>query len=337
MRVVVHGHIHSCLSLRSVLFSVTLIYLTHVLYCRAWYFFKSEKIMQKNAENSLEEKKPLLTSDAWYNIIFDSRIQRFIVVLILLNTISLGLETSESVMKFCGGFLYAFDTFALCVYTIEITLKIIALRMRFFRDGWNVFDFLIVAIAYVPAVGTLSVLRSLRILRAMRIISVIPRLRVIVRSLITSLPSIGWISLLLMVMFYIFAVMSTRLFGATFPEWFGSLGDSYYTLFQILTLESWSMGIVRPVMEQFPYAWIFFIPFILLTSFVVLNVFIAIIVGAMGDIRAEDKAQAVSATLAHQEGTTQELLLAEIALMREQLARLEALSTQVDTNKNSQQ
>ncbi len=286
--------------------------------------------MQKNEKNFANEDKTLPVKDAWYNIIFDNRVQRFIVALIILNTITLGLETSESVVNFCGGFLHAFDIFALSVYTIEITLKLIALRTKFFRDGWNVFDFLIVAIAYVPAVGPLSVLRSLRILRAMRIISAIPRLRVIVRSLITSLPSIGWISVLLMIVFYIFAVMSTRLFGATFPEWFGTLGESYYTLFQILTLESWSMGIVRPIMEQFPYAWIFFVPFILLTSFVVLNVFIAVIVGAMGDIRAEDQAQAVSDSLAQEERSHQELLVAEIALMREQLARLEALSTQLE-------
>ncbi len=287
--------------------------------------------MSKNAEKPLNENEKPAVADAWYNIIFDSRVQRFIVALIILNTITLGLETSERVVNFCGGFLYAFDVFALSIYTIEITLKLIALRTKFFRDGWNVFDFLIVGIAYLPAVGPLSVLRSLRILRAMRIISAIPRLRVIVRSLITSLPSIGWISVLLMVVFYIFAVMSTRLFGSTFPEWFGTLGESYYTLFQILTLESWSMGIARPVMEQFPYAWLFFVPFILLTSFVVLNVFIAVIVGAMGDIRAEDQAQAASASLAQQEGTNQELLIAEIALMREQLTRLEALSKQLDT------
>ncbi len=286
-------------------------------------------MLENSQKNSSEQEDTPVNPGAWYNIVLHPRVQRFIICLIILNTFTLGLETSQSAVKSFGGLLYAFDVFALGVYTIEIILKILALRSNFFRNGWNVFDFLIVGIAYVPAVGPLSVLRSLRILRALRIVSAIPRLRIIVRSLIVSLPSIGWISLLLMVVFYIFAVMATRLFGTVFPEWFGNLGESYYTLFQILTLESWSMGIVRPIMEQFPYAWIFFVPFILLTSFVVLNVFIAVIVGAMGDIRDEEQSQQL-----HSQGqsSTEELLLAEIAQMREHMARIEALSSQLKKN-----
>ncbi len=286
--------------------------------------------MLENAQkNSSEQEDIPVNPDAWYNIVLHHRVQRFIICLIILNTLTLGLETSQSATDSFGGLLHAFDVFALGVYTIEIILKLLALRGSFFRNGWNVFDFLIVGIAYVPAVGPLSVLRSLRILRALRIVSAIPRLRIIVRSLIVSLPSIGWISLLLMVVFYVFAVMATRLFGAAFPEWFGNLGESYYTLFQILTLESWSMGIVRPIMEQFPYAWIFFVPFILLTSFVVLNVFIAVIVGAMGDIRDEEQSQQLHS---QEQSSTEELLLAEIAQMREHMARIEALSSQLKKN-----
>ncbi len=281
--------------------------------------------MAQNKNLAEYEDKPK-NPDAWYNFVLSQKVQRFIVCIIILNTISLGLETSTYFMTEYGTLLTAFDTFALGIYTIEIILKLMALRLSFFRNSWNVFDFLIVSIAYVPAVGPLSVLRSLRILRALRIVTTIPRLRIIVRSLITSLPSIGWISVLLMVFFYIFAVMATRLFGSAFPEWFGTLGESYYTLFQILTLESWSMGIVRPIMEQFPYAWMFFVPFILLTSFVVLNVFIAVIVGAMGDIRAEEQTQTAAENMRETNLDTQELLVKEISCLREQLVRLEALS-----------
>jgi voltage-gated sodium channel len=145
-----------------------------------------------------------------------------------------------------------------------------------------------VAIALVPGTGKLSVLRSLRILRISRLIARLPRLRIIVEAIIRSLPSIGWISFLLVIFFYVFSVLTTNLFGADYPEWFGSIGASMYTLFQMLTLESWSMGIARPVMTTFPYAYVVFVPFILLSSFVVLNMFIGVIVNTIGEVMSED-------------------------------------------------
>ncbi len=280
--------------------------------------------MSTKKETSIDVENTPAVPGAWYNIILNPRVQNFIMWVIIINALTLGLETSASIRASYGSILHFIDVVALGIYTIELVLKFLALRGRFFRSGWNLFDLFIVIIAYMPAVGPLAVLRSLRILRAMRIISTVPRLRVIVRSLILSLPSIGWVSLLLLVMFYIFSVMATRLFGPTFPEWFGNLGESYYTLFQILTLESWSMGIVRPVMEAFPYAWLFFIPFILLTSFVVLNVFIAVIVGAMSDIREEEKVDAVA--IENEQNTPAQQLASEIENLRAQLIRLEALS-----------
>ena len=154
-------------------------------------------------------------------------------------------------------------------------------RLRFFRDPWSLFDFIVVAIALIPATGNLSVLRALRILRVLRLITVVPSLRRVVGGLITALPGMGSIVVLLSLLFYVFAVMATKLFGQSFPEWFGTIGASAYSLFQIMTLESWSMGIVRPVMEQYPYAWAFFVPFIIVTTFAVLNLFIGIVVNAM--------------------------------------------------------
>lgn len=292
----------------------------------------SENVLNETVNKTAEQTEgyDIETSPAvpgaWYNFILSQKVQNFIIFIIILNAFTLGLETSPYIRENYGSLLHIFDIFALAVYTIELTLKILALRLRFFKSGWNIFDFVIVGIAYVPATGPLTILRAFRILRVLRLISSIPRLRVIIRSLVVSLPSIGWISFLLLIMFYIFSVLATNLYGATFPEWFGTLGESYYTLFQLITLESWSMGIVRPVMEVYPFSWLFFIPFILLTAFVILNVFIAIVVGSMDDIKAEEQTQAAAELMKQSEVTPSEQLIVEIENMREQLVRLEALA-----------
>ncbi len=177
----------------------------------------------------------------------------------------------------------------LAVFVVEIAARLFVHRWRFFADPWSVFDFTIVAIALVPSSGPFQVLRALRILRVLRLISVVPSLRRVVAGLIAALPGMGSIVFLLGIVFYVGAVMATELFGDRFPEWFGTLGLSAYTLFQVMTLESWSMGIVRPVMESYPHAWVFFVPFILMTSFVVLNLFIGVVVSAMQE-QVEDSA-----------------------------------------------
>ncbi|WP_081816460.1 ion transporter [Fodinicurvata fenggangensis] len=223
------------------------------------------------------------------------RTQLFITVLIVLNAITLGLETSETAMASAGDFLVAADRTILAVFVLEILAKMVAYGWRFVKDPWNIFDTLVVGIALVPATGSLSVLRALRILRVMRLVSVVPSMRRVVGALLSAIPGMGSIVALLGLVFYVFSVMATKLYGETFPEWFGTIGASSYTLFQIMTLESWSMDIVRPVMERYELAWLFFVPFILLTSFTVLNLFIAIIVNAMQsqhdtDIEAEREA-----------------------------------------------
>lgn len=212
-------------------------------------------------------------------------LDRFIIWVIILNGIAFGLETSLTVRERAGDFLIWFDRICLWIYTVEILLKIWALRFKYFLDGWNIFDFIIVGCSYLLSGG--SFLRSLRVLRVLLLVSALPRLRVIVRSLIISLPSIGSISLLLALIFYICAVMATQTFGAAFPEWFGTLPESVFTLFQIMTLESWAMGIVRPVCVQFPQAAFFFVPFVLISAFIIMNLFIAIIIGAMSEAREQ--------------------------------------------------
>jgi voltage-gated sodium channel len=222
-------------------------------------------------------------------LITSRRAQQIITALIVLNAITLALETSETAMRMAGDILIMLDRVVLGIFVLELLAKIVAHGRRFVHDPWNLFDFAIVAIALVPATGALSVLRALRILRVLRLISTVGSLRRVVGALLAAIPGMGSVVLLLSVIYFVFAVMATKLFAVAFPEWFGTIGRSGYTLFQIMTLESWSMGIVRPVMEVFPLAWLFFVPFILITSFAVLNLFIGIIVDAMQS-HAQDEA-----------------------------------------------
>ncbi|ORE93452.1 voltage-gated sodium channel subunit [Stappia sp. 22II-S9-Z10] len=225
---------------------------------------------------------------ALQRLLLSQRWEYFIVVLIVVNAIILGLMTSSQAMAAAGPVLSALDGLILAVFVVEILLRVIAFRTRFFTDPWSLFDLLVVGIALMPSTGGFSVLRALRILRVMRLISVVPTLRRVVGGLIAALPGMASIILLMVIIFYVFSVMATSLYGPTFPDWFGSIGTSAYTLFQVMTLESWSMGIVRPVMEVHPEAWLFFVPFIMVTSFTVLNLFIGIIVSGMQqDVEAE--------------------------------------------------
>lgn len=215
-------------------------------------------------------------------------VTNFIIGVILFNAVLLGLETSDAIMATAGPLILALDSLCLAIFVLEIALKLYAHGLRFFKSGWNIFDFLIVGIALVPATQGFSVLRALRILRVLRVISATPRLRRVVEGFITALPGMGSVFLLMALIFYIGAVMATKLFSDAFPEWFGDLGRSAYSLFQIMTLESWSMGIVRPVMEVFPWAWAFFVPFIMVTTFAVVNLLVGLIVNSMQDAHAEE-------------------------------------------------
>jgi len=215
----------------------------------------------------------------------------FIIAVIILNAVTLGLETSPSAMAVAGPLLSGLDKIAVAIFCAEIAAKLFVYRLSFFRNAWNVFDFAIVAIALVPSGEGLSVLRSLRILRALRLVSMVPEMRTVVQALLNAIPAMASVIALMTLIFYVAAVMTTKLFGPAFPDWFGTLSASLFTLFQIVTLESWSMGIVRPVMEVHPYAWVFFVPFILVVTFAVLNLFIAIIVNAMQTASGADEAE----------------------------------------------
>lgn len=226
-------------------------------------------------------------------LIADGRFQKTILALIIVNAVILGLETSPPVMAAAGDYLRALDSVILAVFVAEIAIRLYAFRGAFFRDPWSLFDFTVVAIALVPAAGPFAVLRALRVLRVLRVLTLVPSMRRVVGALLGAIPGLMSIALVLLLLYYVAAVIATNLFGAAFPEWFGSIGASLYTLFQVMTLESWSMGISRPVMEQFPYAWIFFIPFILVATFTMLNLFIAVIVNAMQDVAEQQHQVAV--------------------------------------------
>jgi len=211
--------------------------------------------------------------------------QTFIIAVIILNGIVLGLQTSSEFSLQTVQLLDLVDAICLAVFCVEILMKFVVYRFGFFRQGWNIFDLAIVIVALIPSSGGLSILRAFRILRVLRLVTAVDSFRRVVSGMLLAIPGVGSVAGLLLLVFYISGVLSTMLFGENFPQWFGTLGKSMYSLFQIMTLESWSMGIVRPIMDVQPYAWAFFIPFITVTTFTVLNLFIGIVVDAMATVK----------------------------------------------------
>lgn len=248
----------------------------------------------------------------------------FITAVILLNAATLGLETSPSVMARYGNFLHGLDTAILGIFVLELLAKLVTHRLAFFKSGWNVFDALIIGVSLFPASGAFSVLRAFRILRVLRLFSVLPQMRRVIEALLSSIPGMASVMGVLVVVFYVSAVLATKLFGesgdATLETLFGSIGASMYTLFQIMTLESWSDGVVRPAMAVYPLAWLFFIPFIVVTSFAVLNLFIGVIVEALN--RGETEHSPLT-NPAEQE--KMDMILAEIKALRAEIDTLRTL------------
>ncbi len=270
-----------------------------------------------------EQSTPGRLRERLLRLIESGLFRNSILALIFMNAIILGLETSPSAMAVAGPLLKGLDTAILGIFIVELVLRIAARGWRFFRSPWGLFDFIVIMIALVPAGNEFAVLRAFRVLRVIRIVSTVPRLRRVVEALFHAIPGIGAIGILLLIIFYVFAVIGTTLYGQQFPEWFGTIGRSMYSLFQIMTLESWSMGIVRPVMEIRPYAWAFFVPFIIMSSFAVLNLFIAIIVDSMQRLQASEPATdgQLAAAQRGAEAVSRELsaLRAEVRALREEL------------------
>jgi len=225
-------------------------------------------------------------------------IQNFVIAVILLNAAVMGLETSQNLMFSYGGLLKAIDKLCLLIFIVELSIKLVAYQGRFFRSSWNMFDLIVVLVALAPGSGPWAVLRTLRVLRVLRLLTVIPSLRKVITAFLHSIPGLAGVAAVMSIFFYTMAVLATNVFGKEFPHWFGSLGSSLYTLFQVMTLESWSMGIVRPVMEVKPWAWAFFVPFIVVATFTILNLFIGIIVSTMQELSVPDKSEGIGQELA---------------------------------------
>jgi voltage-gated sodium channel len=239
-----------------------------------------------------------------------------IMVLIVINAITLALETSPSVMAAVGPQLLVFDKIVLAIFVVELLAKMAVYRFDFFRSGWNVFDLVIVAIALAPASGALAVLRALRVLRVLRLISLLPQMRRVVEALLYSLPGMASIAMLMGVVFFVGSVIATKLFGAAHPGYFGTLGDSLFTLFAIMTLEGWA-DIARDVQTTHPQAYLFFIPFIVISVFAVLNLFIAVLTSSMQDLHKEEMAVEEKLT-----SESQRVIVAEITALRKEIETL---------------
>lgn len=264
-------------------------------------------------------------------LVDSSAFNNAIIGVIVLNSIVIGMQTSDRLMASAGPLLDVLDNIFLTVFVVELAARLIAYGPGFVRRPWSVFDFIVVGIALTPGAEAFSVVRALRVLRALRLVSQVPTMRVVVEALVRSLPGLGSTAVLLMLIFYVGGVMTTVLFKASFPDFFGDLGSSIYSLFQVMTLESWSMGIVRPVMVEYPYAWVFFVPFIVMTSILVLNLVVAIVVDSMQSAKemmvAEDRAEREAA--GEPEAATLETLQTEI---RELKAEIRSLAAAKDQN-----
>jgi voltage-gated sodium channel len=251
-------------------------------------------------------------------IVDSPRVERFIILLIILNAITLGLETSSTIMAQYGGVLHLLDTIFLWIFVAELAARMVAKRGAFFRDPWSIFDLVVVGIALLPATGSLSVLRALRVLRLLRLVTAIPSLKRVVGGLISAIPGMGSIMMLMALIYYVFAVMGTKLFGATSPDQFGSLGATFYTLFQIMTFDDWSGGIAKPLMEKHAYAIVYLVLFILLSAFMMLNLFIGVVVTALDDEKSADAPK-----LLH-DPKEMESVLTELRAIRAELAAIKA-------------
>ena len=240
-------------------------------------------------------------------------VQNVVIALILINAVLLGMETSPRIMASWGKLITTLDHAILTVFVVEIASLLFARGWRFFKDPWSVFDFVVVGIALIPASGPFAVLRSLRVLRVLRLISKIPSIRKVVGALLGALPGMASVFALVMILFYVNAVIATKLFGQDFPELFGNLGLTFFTLFQVMTLEAWAGGVARPVMEIYPYAWIFFILFILTATFTVLNLFVAVIVNSLNAIHGQEESS---------KGNDIQTMRNELELMRREVSEL---------------
>ena len=267
----------------------------------------------------MEKVKKLVDSKAFQNAI---------LIVIIINSIIMGLQTSPTITDAIGGVRDVLDWVCLSIFILEMLLKMIAERFfGYFKSGWNWFDFIIIITSLLSGLAVLSSIRILRVfrvfrslkgLRGFKMVSSLKPLQIIISAIGKSLPGISWTALLLIIIYYIFAIIGVTQFGEVFPDWFGNIPKAMYTLFQVMTLESWSMGISRPVMEEFSYAWAYFVPFVLTSAFVMMNVVVGIVVNAISEVAEMNRKDE------HEENGTTDIK-EELDAVREHLAKLEEL------------
>lgn len=212
--------------------------------------------------------------------------QRFIICVILVNAVILGLMTLDLTPETLRLLLLV-DYLCLAIFVGEMALKLAVYRRTFFQDGWNNFDLIVVGIAVLPDAGGLGVLRTLRVLRLMRLISVVPSMRRVITGMFLAIPGGASVAAVLAILYYVGAIIGFSFFHETVPEYFGTIGATFFTLFRMMTLEGWP-DIAGAVMKQHPHAWIYFVAFIILTTFTTLNLLFGIIVDAMQNAKEED-------------------------------------------------
>ncbi|HLA36614.1 MAG TPA: ion transporter [Rhodocyclaceae bacterium] len=266
-----------------------------------------------------------------FSTILDTQLfKNTIVGVILLNAAILGLMTIPGLDPSMLALLDWLDHACLVVFCIELSMKLAVLRLGFFRDGWNIFDFVVVGIALAPASGPLSVLRAMRVLRLMRLVSAFPSMRRVIAGMFGSIPGVASVAGILLVIFYVAAIMAIGFFREIDPEKFGGLGPTFFTLFQLMTTEGWPT-IARAMMEKMPHAWLFFIPFIVMTTFTTLNLVFGIVVTAMEEAKEEEAREDMAAQGIVISDESNEVRLAVIENQVKDAAReLESLQKSLD-------
>jgi voltage-gated sodium channel len=218
-----------------------------------------------------------------------SRFQIFILGVILVNAVVLGLETYQGIERDAGNALEAVNDLCLGIFVIEIVIRIAAHGRRpqdYFKSGWNVFDFLVIGGALLPGLReNATALRLLRLLRIVRVVSIFPDLRFLIRGMVASLPPIGSMAMLTSLLIYIYGILGWILFAATDPDNWGNIGEAMLSLFVVLTLESWP-DIMGEVIDDHPWAWIYFVSYVLIASFLLINMVIAILINSLEEVKA---------------------------------------------------
>ena len=250
--------------------------------------------------------------------------QKIITSVIILNAIVLGILTDRSLTAEQIFLLEAVDKACLVIFVIELVAKLLVYKKNFWSDAWNIFDFVVVASSIIFISSSVSIIRAFRIFRLLKALAEFPELQILVSAMLKAIPSMSWALVLLFIIFYIFAVFGSALYSENFPELFGGVGGSMFTLFQVMTFESWATAVARPIMEIHPYAWVYFLVFILLTSITLLNVMVGIVVEAVGTISeaAKKKQAANEAERALAEGNVPDEVEMEIRKHFEEIEKL---------------